>query len=239
MMRLDKLLAHAGYGSRKDVKKLITSGHIAINGETCTKVGQNVDPDTDQVTYLGEPVNYQEYYYIMLNKPDGIVSATEDREYETVIDWVELDYAHVDLFPVGRLDIDTIGLLLLTNDGQLAHRLTSPRHAVPKRYAAIVEGEITAEAIDQFAAGLDLGDFTSQPAELIVLSYDAESDTSRIEVVITEGKYHQVKRMFEAVDSQVLALQRLAMGPLELDPDLELGEYRELTPAEVAALQAL
>ncbi|MGO3201715.1 MAG: pseudouridine synthase, partial [Ruoffia tabacinasalis] len=149
-MRLDKLLSHAGYGSRKDVKKIIVSGSITVNDKVIKKVGHNVDPEIDTIQYMNEPVLYQEYYYVMLNKPDGIISATEDREYETVIDWVELDFGHAQLFPVGRLDIDTTGFLLLTNNGQLAHQLLSPKKKVKKRYEALIEGVVTEEDIQKF-----------------------------------------------------------------------------------------
>lgn len=236
-MRLDKFLSHAGYGTRKDVKKLITSGQVEVNDEVIKKVGYNINPDQDQVTYLKDPVHYQEYYYIMLNKPAGIISATEDNYHQTVIDWVELDYKHVDLFPVGRLDIDTTGLLLLTNNGQLAHQLLSPKKQVDKRYWAIIDGIVTIKDIEKFNKGLNLGDFTTGPAQLEILDINEEAQLSEIEVVITEGKFHQVKRMFEAVDKEVIELQRLTMGPLALDEDLDLGEYRELTEEEMELLE--
>lgn len=235
-MRLDKVLSHAGYGSRKDVKKLITSGFITVNDDVIKKVGYNVDPLQDDIRYMNEPVMYQKYYYVMLNKPDGIISATEDRVYETVIDWVELDYGHAQLFPVGRLDIDTTGLLLLTNNGQLAHQLLSPKKKVKKRYEALIEGVVTEEDIELFMQGLNLGDFITQPAILEVLEVNETLKQSLIHVEITEGKFHQVKRMFEAVDKTVIQLHRLTMGPLKLDEALALGEYRELTEEEMEQL---
>lgn len=235
-MRLDKVLSHAGYGSRKDVKKLITSGFITVNDDVIKKVGYNVDPLQDDIRYMNEPVVYQEYYYVMLNKPDGIISATEDRVYETVIDWVELDFGHAQLFPVGRLDIDTTGLLLLTNNGQLAHQLLSPKKKVKKRYEALIEGVVTEEDIKLFKQGLNLGDFITQPAVLEVLEVNESLKQSLIHVEITEGKFHQVKRMFEAVDKAVIQLHRLTMGPLKLDEELALGEYRELTEEEMELL---
>lgn len=235
-MRLDKLLSHAGYGSRKDVKKIIVSGSITVNDKVIKKVGHNVDPETDTIQYMNEPVLYQEYYYVMLNKPDGIISATEVREYETVIDWVELDFGHAQLFPVGRLDIDTTGLLLLTNNGQLAHQLLSPKKKVKKRYEALIEGVVTEEDIQKFEKGLDLGDFITQSANLEILEVHAEISQTLIHVEITEGKFHQVKRMFEAVGKEVIQLHRISMGPLKLDPELALGDYRELTEAEMDLL---
>lgn len=236
-MRLDKLLSHAGLGSRKDVRKIIVSGEISVNDEKIVKAGFNVNPKTDVVKYLDMTVNYQEYYYVMLNKPEGIISATEDKYYETVVDWVDLDYNHVNLFPVGRLDIDTTGLLLLTNNGQVAHQLLSPKKKVSKRYEAIIDGIVTHSDVEKFQKGLNLGDFISQPAELEILSLDHELSQSFIQVVITEGKFHQVKRMFEAVGKTVLQLKRIEMGPLKLDPNLELGDYRELTDNELKSLE--
>lgn len=236
-MRLDKLLSHAGLGSRKDVRKIIVSGEISVNDEKIIKAGFNVNPRTDVVKYLDMTVNYQEYYYVMLNKPEGIISATEDKYYETVVDWVDLDYNHVNLFPVGRLDIDTTGLLLLTNNGQVAHQLLSPKKKVCKRYEAIIDGIVTHSDVEKFQKGLNLGDFISQPAELEILSLDHELSQSFIQVVITEGKFHQVKRMFEAVGKTVLQLKRIEMGPLKLDPNLELGDYRELTDDELKSLE--
>lgn len=237
MMRLDKLLSHSGYGSRKDVKKIITSGAIAVNGETVKKVGYNVDPEVDQVTYYNDPIHYQEFYYVMMNKPDGIISATEDRIHQTVIDWVELDYGHIELFPVGRLDIDTTGLLLLTNNGQLAHQLLSPKKSVNKTYQARVSGIVNEKDIESFSKGMDLGDFRSLPAKLEILEVMDDSQETWAEVTIQEGKFHQVKRMFEKVDKQVLELHRIKMGPLVLDPELDLGDYRELTDEERLALE--
>lgn len=236
-MRLDKLLSHAGYGTRKEVKKLITGGLISVNGETVTQVGFKVNPELDKVSYMGDSVNYQEYYYIMLNKPDGIISATEDGLHQTVIEWVDLDYHHVELFPVGRLDIDTTGLLLLTNNGQLAHQLMSPKKGVEKTYQAKVKGIVNQKDIDKFAKGLNLGDFVTAPAELRIISIDHEHNESSVEVIITEGKFHQVKRMFEAVDKLVIQLHRISVGPLLLDHNLAVGEYRELTGAEMALLE--
>lgn len=236
-MRLDKLLSHAGYGSRKDVRKIIVGGQITVNDTVVKKVGHNVNPEIDDVRHLNVAVHYQEFYYIMMNKPDGIISATEDREYETVVDWVELDYKHVDLFPVGRLDIDTTGLLLLTNNGTMAHQLLSPKKHVVKRYEALIEGIVTDKDIEKFNKGLNLGDFISKPAKLMILEVNETNSQSLIHVEITEGKFHQVKRMFEAVDKEVIQLHRLTMGPLKLDPDLELGEYRELTEEEMSLLE--
>ena len=236
-MRLDRFLAQLGLGSRKEVKKYIADGLVKVNGETIHQAKYAVDEFQDRVTYLDSPLHYQEFYYILLNKPAGIVSAKHDNLYETVIDWVRLDYDHVDLFPVGRLDLDTTGLLLLTNHGQLAHRLLSPKHHVDKVYQALVTGQVNIEDIQAFQDGIILADFTCQPADLVVESYDSRRDQSLVQVTIHEGKFHQVKRMFQARDHQVLSLHRLAMGPLVLDADLDLGDYRELSPEECQALE--
>lgn len=236
-MRLDKLLAHTGYGTRKEVKQIITNGWVDINGQNIKKVGFQVDIENDVVTVDGQVVQYQKYHYYIMNKPEGIISATEDHYHETVIDWLGPDYAHLDLFPVGRLDIDTTGLLLLTNNGQLAHQLLSPKREVPKRYFAVVNGIVEEKDIDKFAKGLDLGDFVTQPSQLTILNVDEAKNQSRIEVVIHEGKFHQVKRMFEKINCEVIQLQRLSMGPLILPDDLPIGEYRPLNEEEWTLLE--
>ncbi|MGX7104192.1 pseudouridine synthase [Globicatella sanguinis] len=236
-MRLDKLLAHTGYGTRKEVKQIITNGWVDINGQTVKKVGFQVDIENDVVTVDGQVVQYQKYHYYIMNKPEGIISATEDHYHETVIDWLGPDYAHLDLFPVGRLDIDTTGLLLLTNNGQLAHQLLSPKREVPKRYFAVVSGIVEEKDIDKFAKGLDLGDFVTQPSQLTILNVDEAKNQSRIEVVIHEGKFHQVKRMCEKINCEVIQLQRLSMGPLSLPDDLPIGEYRPLNEDEWTLLE--
>ncbi|WPC08025.1 pseudouridine synthase [Globicatella sp. PHS-GS-PNBC-21-1553] len=236
-MRLDKLLAHTGYGTRKEVKQIITNGWVDINGQTVKKVGFQVDIENDVVTVDGQVVQYQKYHYYIMNKPEGIISATEDHYHETVIDWLGPDYAHLDLFPVGRLDIDTTGLLLLTNNGQLAHQLLSPKREVPKRYFAVVNGIVEEKDIDKFAKGLDLGDFVTQPSQLMILNVDEAKNQSRIEVVIHEGKFHQVKRMCEKINCEVIQLQRLSMGPLILPDDLPIGEFRPLNEDEWTLLE--
>lgn len=236
-MRLDKLLAHTGYGTRKEVKQIITNGWVDINGQTVKKVGFQVDIKNDVVTVDGQVVQYQKYHYYIMNKPEGIISATEDHYHETVIDWLGPDYAHLDLFPVGRLDIDTTGLLLLTNNGQLAHQLLSPKREVPKRYFAVVNGIVEEKDIDKFAKGLDLGDFVTQPSQLTILNVDEAKNQTRIEVVIHEGKFHQVKRMCEKINCEVIQLQRLSIGPLILPDDLPIGEFRPLNEDEWTLLE--
>lgn len=233
-MRIDKMLANLGYGSRKEVKKLLKNGSVTIN-EVAVKDGkQHVDPEQDTVLIHGEQVEYKEYIYLMMNKPQGVISATEDTRHETVIDILETEDVVFSPFPVGRLDKDTEGLLLLTNDGQLSHRLLSPKKHVPKTYFAVINTEVTDEDREAFKQGVILDDgYETKPAVLNILKSGITSD---IELTITEGKFHQVKRMFEAVGKRVMYLKRISMGPLELDPSLELGEYRELTDEELELL---
>ncbi|MCW6679680.1 rRNA pseudouridine synthase [Aerococcaceae bacterium NML130460] len=235
-MRLDKLLVATGFGSRKEVKALLKSGQVTLNSVICKKAETKVDVTGDSVEVAGQSVRYQEYYYYLLNKPAGVISATEDHYQQTVIDWLGDEYRHRALFPVGRLDIDTTGLLLLTNNGQLAHQLLSPKKKVTKRYRATIEGVVTQTDVEQFAEGLDLGDFITQPAQLSILYVNEETATSEIEVTIMEGKFHQVKRMFRKVGKTVTALHRVAMGPLVLEETLAVGDWRELTEAEMLSL---
>jgi 16S rRNA pseudouridine516 synthase len=234
-MRLDKLLANMGYGSRKEMKKVLKTGLVQVNGEVVKDGKAHVNPETDHVTCQGEKVEYQEYVYLMMNKPDGVLSATEDLRDQTVVDLLHAEYQHFEVFPVGRLDKDTEGLLLLTNDGKLAHELLSPKKHVPKTYYSDIEGEVTEEDQLAFKQGVILDDgYHTLPAELKIL----ESATqSKIELTIVEGKFHQVKRMFIARGKKVCYLKRLSMGSLQLDPNLSLGEYRELTNEELDQLK--
>jgi 16S rRNA pseudouridine516 synthase len=233
-LRIDKMLANLGYGSRKEVKQLLKSGSVKIDDVVVKDAKQHVDPEKQTVTLNGEVIEYREFIYLMMNKPQGVLSATEDNHTETVIDLLELEDQVYEPFPVGRLDKDTEGLLLITNDGQLAHRLLAPKKHVPKTYFAVIEGEVTEADITAFANGVTLDDgYETKPGELNILKSGIRSD---IELTITEGKFHQVKRMFEAVGKRVVYLQRISMGPLELDETLELGEYRELTDEEIELL---
>ncbi|PLT32232.1 pseudouridine synthase [Bacillus sp. V5-8f] len=235
-MRIDKLLANIGYGSRKEVKKLLKSGSVKVNDMVIKDAKEHVNPDSDIVTVHGEAVEYREFIYLMMNKPQGVLSATEDNYQETVIDILEPEDAVFDPFPVGRLDKDTEGLLLLTNDGQLAHQLLSPKKHVPKTYFAVIDGEVTNDDVLAFRNGVTLDDgYETMPAELKIVKSGMRSD---IELTITEGKFHQVKRMFEAVGKRVVYLQRISMGSLVLDEELELGQYRELTDDEIAELKS-
>jgi len=234
-LRIDKMLANLGYGSRKEVKQLLKSGAVKIDEIIVKDAKLQVDPSKHIVTINGEVVEYKEYIYLLMNKPQGVLSATEDYAGETVIDLLEIDDQVYEPFPVGRLDKDTEGLLLITNDGQLAHRLLSPKKHVPKTYFAVIDGEVTDADIKAFAKGVILDDgYETKPAVLKILKSGIRSD---IELTITEGKFHQVKRMFQSVGKRVVYLQRISMGPLKLDETLELGEYRELTDEEVEQLK--
>ena len=234
-MRLDKLLSNMGYGSRKEIKVLVKSKSVEINGIVAKDVSMHVDNEKDEILVSGEKVIYTEFIYLMMNKPPGVISATEDKKDQTVIDLLDPIDQHFQPFPVGRLDKDTEGLLLITNDGQLTHQLLSPKKHVPKLYFAEIEGMVTEEDILAFNEGVILEDgYLTKPGNLTVLR---SGDTSVIELDITEGKFHQVKRMFEAVGKRVTYLKRLKMGSLELDSTLKLGQYRPLTESELEILK--
>ncbi|MBL4951905.1 rRNA pseudouridine synthase [Neobacillus sp. YIM B02564] len=229
------MLANLGYGSRKEVKQLLKSGAVMIDDIVVKDAKQQVDPTIQTVTLNGEVIEYKEYIYLLMNKPPGVLSATEDNVDETVIDLLEIEDQVYEPFPVGRLDKDTEGLLLITNDGQLAHRLLSPKKHVPKTYFAVIDREVTDEDVRAFAEGVVLDDgYKTKPGKLKILKSGTHSD---VELTITEGKFHQVKRMFEAVGKRVIYLQRISMGPLVLDETLEPGEYRELTDEEIELLK--
>ncbi|EAE4891767.1 rRNA pseudouridine synthase [Listeria monocytogenes] len=231
-MRLDKLLSHTGFGSRKEVKPLLKSGAVVVNGMIQKDSKTQVNPDKDQITVHGTPVVYQEFVYFMLHKPQNVVSATEDNVSETVIDLLAQEDTLTDPFPVGRLDKDTEGLLIITNDGTLAHNLLSPKKHIDKTYYAKIDGDVTAADVEAFAAGIELDDsYTCKPARLEIIT------PNEIKVTIQEGKFHQVKRMFAARGKSVSYLKRISMGNLQLDESLALGEYRPLTEAELAILQ--
>ncbi len=234
-MRLDKLLAELNYGTRTEVKKDLKAGIVRVNDVVITKGDFQVNPDADVITYQGTPVVYCAYEYFMLNKPQGYVSATKDNVYPTVMELVP-DAIRSDLAPVGRLDVDTEGLLLITNDGQLSHKLLSPKLHVDKTYYAEIDGIVTTEDITAFLNGLDIGeDKLTLPAKLEILETD--TSTSKIHVTLHEGKFHQVKRMFQAVGKSVTYLKRISMGSLTLDKHLALGEARPLTKEELQALK--
>lgn len=236
-MRLDKFLADMNFGTRKEVKGYIKKGFVTVNEQTIKSDKFQVNENEDVVTFDGEVVQYQKYFYYLLHKPAGVISATVDNYDETVLDLFQDDDFRDDLFPVGRLDKDTEGLLLIMNDGQLAHRLLSPKKHVDKEYYAQVAGIMTAEDQVSFEEGLIIdGGEECLPAKLMIDAIDEENDTSEIRLIIQEGKFHQVKRMVQAVGKEVTYLKRLRMGPLSLGNDLELGEYRRLTDEELTLL---
>ena len=234
-MRVDKLLSNVGVASRAELKKYCKQGLISVNGKVINNPGVQVDSESDDIRFNGEKIVYREFVYIMLNKPDGYISATFDKYDPIVLDLIDQSYLVFEPFPVGRLDKDTEGLLVLTNDGQLAHRVLSPKKHVPKTYYAKVQGKVTEEDILAFEKGVILDDgYETMPSQLKILKSD---DMSEIELTIHEGKFHQVKRMFESVGKKVVYLKRLSMGKLKLDESLKLGEYRELTEEEVKLIE--
>lgn len=232
MMRLDKYLAEMGVGTRQEVKKQIRQGKAAVNGTVVKAADTKIDETSDEVTISGRNISYVSYEYYMLNKPAGVVSATEDRRDTTVIDLIK-EKKRKDLFPVGRLDKDTEGLLLITNDGDLAHRLLAPKKHVDKVYYAKIDGMVTEEDVKRFAEGINIGaeeEEMTRPAKLDIMKSAEESE---IRLTIHEGKFHQVKRMFLAVGKEVTYLKRERMGTLCLDENLKPGEYRLLTEEEI------
>ena len=235
-MRLDKFLVACAVGSRTEVKNLLKSGRVTVNGKKEKSAKLQINEETDEICFDGEKLDYEEFVYYMMNKPQGVISATEDPKHKTVLDLMD-DYARAkEVFPVGRLDIDTHGLLLLTNDGKLAHALLSPKRHVDKTYLAQINGVMTDADVETFAQGVPLKDFTCQPAKLELVSIDTEKDQSLVRVTIVEGKFHQVKRMVAYCGKEVVDLQRLTMGTLTLDEDLKRGEWRRLSKEELESL---
>lgn len=232
--RLDKVLANMGFGTRKEVKALAKKGEVIVNGTVFKDASNHVNTDKDEIYVSGEKLEYREFVYIMLNKPQGVISATEDDRDETVIDLLDFDLQIYKPAPVGRLDKDTEGLLLITNDGELNHMLLSPKRHVPKKYYAKIDGMVTEADVLAFRQGVVLeDDYKCLPAELRILKTE---EISEIEVILFEGKFHQVKRMFEAVNKKVVFLKRTEMGTLKLDVNLKVGEYRELYEEELKLL---
>lgn len=230
LLRLDKMLAHCGYGSRKEVKSYIRKGEVLVNGEIVKNDDFKVDSEKDEVIVFDENVNYLNKVYIMLNKPDGVVSATYDPYKQTVIDLIP-EYASYKIFPVGRLDIDSVGLLLITNDGMLCHKLLSPKYHVDKTYFVNFTGEFKDEYYNEFERGITLDDgYVTLPGKVVLKGNDSAY------VTIHEGKFHQVKRMFEALNMKVTYLKRITFGTLKLDENLKEGQYRLLSEEEVNML---
>lgn len=235
-MRLDKFLVEVGLGSRTQVKQLLKKKVISVNDQIETSPKYHVGEE-DKVSYQGQTLLYQRFVYYLLNKPKGVISATEDSRHETVLDLLDDVARHKEVFPVGRLDKDTHGLLLLTNNGQLAHALLSPKKHVDKVYLAEVDGVMTQEDVERFAAGISLSDHECQPALLEII--ETTERTSRVRITLREGKFHQVKRMVAACGKEVTDLKRLSMGPLTLPVDLGLGDYRQLTEEELGRFSDL
>ena len=234
-LRLDRFLSQSGLGSRSEVKKLIKRGLVTVNGEVVREPSFKVNPERDEVLVEGEPITYEREYYLLLNKPAGYITSTKDREL-TVMELVSDVPRFERLFPVGRLDRDAEGLLLMTTDGELAHRLTHPKWKVPKTYYVVVEGKVEEGEVEPLRKGIELKDFKAKPAEVRILS--SGENESELEITISEGKYHQVKRMFAAIGHPVKYLKRIRLGNLSLG-ELPLGEYRHLTEGELKELKRL
>lgn len=260
--RLDRILSNFGYGSRSEIRKLVKDGAIKVDGSIIKDASLHVKPENNKIEVNGKQLHYRKFIYVMMNKPAGVISATYDNKLKTAIDLLPDEFSCFDLFPAGRLDIDTEGMLLLTNNGQLAHELLSPKKHVPKRYYALIDGIVTEEDIKLFGEGVILDDgYKTMPAELKIITKSRENHFneaddsienvdctmkdqfingarySEIELVLHEGKFHQVKRMFEATSKKVTYLKRIQMGGLKLDETLKPGECRELTSEELDLLK--
>ena len=236
-MRLDKFLVENGLGSRSQVKELLKKGLVLVNGREEKSPKTQINETADEIVVSGQKLTYEKFVYYLLNKPKGYISATEDERHKTVLDLLDETARQKEVFPVGRLDIDTHGLLLLTNNGKLAHAMLSPKKHVEKIYRAQVVGLMNQSDVERFARGIELKDFTCQPAQLKIVELDEEKETSLVEITLAEGKFHQVKRMVAACGKEVTDLQRLSMGPLQLDPELAIGEWRRLTKEEMKSLE--
>lgn len=235
--RIDKILGHMGIGSRKEIKEFAKKGLIKINGSVIKSSDFKVDPESDIIEYMNSVIEYREFIYIMMNKPQGLISSTDDPRESLVIDLLDDYYKNFKPFPIGRLDKDTEGLLLISNDGKLAHDLLSPKKKVGKTYYVQVMGYVDEEHVEKFKEGILLDDgYNTLPANLEILVSD---NISKVNLTIMEGKYHQVKRMFGALGMRVTYLKRISMGELLLDLTLEPGEYRELREEEISLLKRI
>lgn len=238
MERLDKILANLGYGSRKEVKALVKNGEVLIDGVAVKDSSISLDPEKSEILVEGERINYRKYIYLIMNKPAGVVSATFDNYDETVIDLLPEEYRIFNPAPVGRLDKDTVGLLLITNDGELNHRMISPKYHVDKVYYAEIDKKIESSDIEAFEKGVVLDDgYKCLPAMLKVINSDENG--SEVEVTLHEGKFHQVKRMFKSVGKNVIFLKRTIFGPLMLSEELQEGQCRELSDSEIEILKRI
>ena len=230
-MRLDKFFTATGTLTRSEAQRAVRAKRVCVNGATVSKADLKIDPESDAITLDGELIVYKKYTYIMLNKPKGYVSATDDSRLPTVLDLLPEKYGRLGLFPCGRLDRDTTGLMLLTDDGELAHFLLSPVSHVPKTYSYECESPLDELSAEKLCSGVDIGEKAlTKPARL-------EYDGCRGKITLSEGRYHQIKRMFEAVDNKITELERISFGPLLLDTSLSYGEWRELTEDEITELQ--
>ena len=236
MERIDKILSNLGHGTRKEVKALLKKGKVEVEGIIVSDSAMKVDPDKTIIKVSGEEIKYRKYIYLIMNKPAGVVSATFDNYDETVIDLLDQEYHPFKPFPIGRLDKDTVGLLLITNDGELNHKLIAPKNHVDKVYYAEINKLVEEGDVAAFRKGIVIDDgYKCMPAGLEVLR--ADENGSEVLVTIQEGKFHQVKRMFESVDKKVVFLRRISFGPLKLDGNLCEGQYRELSEEEINLLK--
>lgn len=236
IMRLDKFFSSQGLASRREVKKYMDAKAIYVNGEPAHKLDQKIDPQRDEVLLQGKRVQYKEHLYLMLNKPQGVVSATNDREHRTVLDLVPPEFYREGLFPAGRLDKDTTGFVLLTDDGDFAHRMLAPKNHISKVYQARINVHFSREQIEHFAEGVVLKDgFVCLPAKLRILE---DGPNPLVEITLHEGKYHQIKRMVAACGGKVLTLHRVQLGGLMLDDRLAPGEMREILHKELSQILA-
>ena len=231
-MRLDKFLSSTGTASRSESLRAVRGGKVFVNGIAAVKSDMQIDPETDRVLYFGRAVEYRKYTYVMLNKPEGYVSATEDGRDPTVIELLPEELRRLGLFPCGRLDKNTLGLMLLTDNGSLAHFLLSPKRHVSKKYRVVTKFPVTEEARLELESGVDIGGYVTKPCIFEITPTGGE-------ITITEGKYHQIKLMLDAVGNKVRELERMTFGPLSLDPSLARGEWRYLNDEEIGAIEAL
>ena len=231
-MRLDKFIVESGLASRSEITKVAKNGGVAVNGQIVRRVSGHIDPTADKVTYLGKDVIWREFTYVMLNKPEGYVSATEDDKFPTVITLLPDELQRIGLFPCGRLDKNTLGLMILTNNGPLSHKLLAPKNHVSKKYRFKVKFPISEDDVSALESGVDIGGYITAPCKVEM------TDEKEGYITLTEGKYHQIKLMAEAVHNQITYLERVTFGPIKLDEKLERGEWRHLTEDEQNALEA-
>lgn len=234
-MRIDRYLSNMGLGSRSEIKRAISKKRVLLNGDPVKRSDERMHPGIDCVTWDGDEVLYEPLIYVMLNKPQGVITATKDGAHETVIDVLGDTYGSRTLSPVGRLDKDTEGFLILTDDGKFNHRIMSPKKHVNKKYFAEIQGLVTKATVSKFKNGLTIdGDEKCMPSVLEII--EVKDEMSQVYVTLQEGKYHQVKRMFEAVDMEVVYLKRVKIGGLDLDESLDLGEHRLMTEEEIESI---